>query len=394
MRNVRVALVIAARILRQRLRDRSAIVFSVLTPLGLAVAFSLLIPNDFASFHTRFVVVDQDGGMLATALVDDVLGGLATAGVADTDRVADEASAAAEVRSEKASAAIIIPAGFTTAIQSGKPTRLRILGGAFPASLAVARAAVGRFASDIGATQLLIATTAATGQAVDSTTIERATQAVHEASPITVAESAPQRLQASLATFYGAAMAIMFVFFATQYGALALLADRQGGTLNRLLASPASPAAIVLGSSLAGFALGLVSMTVLVVATTLLVGATWGPAWLVAILVIAAVTAAMGISAAVASISRTPQQAGGLNAIVALSMAAIGGVFIPLSQAPPALATISVITPHAWFIRGINTLSGANPGLGDVGQPILVLLAFGLVTGAIGLARARRSLMA
>ena len=46
--------------------------------------------------------------------------------------------------------------------------------------------------------------------------------------------------QASLATFYGAAMAIMFVFFATQYGALALLADRQVGTMSRFLAAPIS----------------------------------------------------------------------------------------------------------------------------------------------------------
>ena len=41
-----------------------------------------------------------------------------------------------------------------------------------------------------------------------------------------------------MATFYGAAMAIMFVFFATQYGALALLGERRDGTLNRLLAAP------------------------------------------------------------------------------------------------------------------------------------------------------------
>ena len=80
--------------------------------------------------------------------------------------------------------------------------------------------------------------------------------------------------------------------------------------------------------------LGLVSMTVLVVATTVLIHASWGPPPLVALLIVSAVVAAMGISMVVASVARTPQQAGGLNAIVALSLAAIGGVFIPLSQAP------------------------------------------------------------
>ena len=32
-----------------------------------------------------------------------------------------------------------------------------------------------------------------------------------------------------MATFYGAAMAIMFVFFATQYGTMAILAERRTG---------------------------------------------------------------------------------------------------------------------------------------------------------------------
>jgi ABC-2 type transport system permease protein len=257
----------------------------------------------------------------------------------------------------------------------------------------VVRATVEGFASSIGAVQLMVATTVATGQPADDATIQRALAAVQEASPIGVVDDRTDRLQASLGTFYGAAMAIMFVFFATQYGALAILADRQVGTLNRLLAAPISPAAIVLGASLAGFALGLVSMTVLVVATTAFVGASWGPPLLVAMLVLCAVVAAMGISTVLASVARTPQQAGGLNAIVAISMSAIGGVFIPLSQAPPSLQTVAAITPHAWFIRGVNSLAGSNPDLASIAPSVAVLVAMGVVTGAIGLARAGRSLV-
>ena len=78
-------------------------------------------------------------------------------------------------------------------------------------------------------------------------------------------------------------------------------------------------------------------MTTLVVATTLLVHASWGPPVLLAVLLLAAVVAATGISTLVATLAKTVEQAGGLNAIVALSLAAIGGVFIPLSQAPELL---------------------------------------------------------
>lgn len=393
IRQLSAALTITARIIRQRVRDRSAIIFAVVTPLGLALAFSFLIPNQFSSFHTNFVVVDQDGGQLATALVDDVLGQLQTAGVADIRRVDSTAEASAAVKAGNAGAGILIPAGFTDAVMTGRPAQIRILSGGFPVSVEIVRSTVDAFASDVGATQLMVATLATTSGVADASTIQQAQAAVHEAGPIAIVDSQTDNLQADLATFYGAAMAIMFVFFATQYGALAILADREFGTLNRLLAAPVTPATIILGSSLAGFVLGLVSMTVMVVATTLLVHASWGPPALVAVLLVAAVVAAMGISTLVATLARNTRQAAGLNAIVAISMAAIGGVFIPLSQAPAILTTISQITPHAWFLRGVNTLAGPGAGFSGIAQSVIVLLLMGVVTGGVGLARARRSLV-
>jgi ABC-2 type transport system permease protein len=239
----------------------------------------------------------------------------------------------------------------------------------------------------------MVATDAQLGGSVEPDTVAAAQAAIHEPAPITVIDSSIASQQANLATFYGAAMAIMFVFFATQYGALALLADRQVGTMSRLLAAPISPLSILLGGAFASFVLGLVSMSVLVVATTLLQGAAWGPPALVAVLIVSAVCAAMGISLVVGSIARTPQQAGGLNAIVALSLSAIGGVFIPVSQAPEALARLSQITPHYWFLRGIDTLAAPTSGLGDIAPSVVILLAMGAVTGALGLARARQALV-
>jgi ABC-2 type transport system permease protein len=313
--------------------------------------------------------------------------------VVDLEMLSTETAAADAVRDGRAGAAIVIPDGFSESVAAGAPRQIRILGGEFAVSLEVARSAVSRFADNLGAVQLMLATDARLGGDLDAAVVAAAQAAIHEPAPITVVDSSIASRQASLATFYGAAMAIMFVFFATQYGALAILADRQVGTLSRLLAAPISPIAILLGAALASFVLGLVSMSVLVVATTLLQGAAWGPPALVATLIVAAVCAAMGISLLVGSIARTPQQAGGLNAIVAISLSAIGGVFIPVSQAPEALAQLSQVTPHFWFLRGIDTLAVSTAGFVDIVPSIGILLAMGLVTGAFGLARARQALV-
>ncbi len=390
---MRAALTIAARILRQRLRDRSAILFAVVTPLGLAVAFSFLIPNEFTEYHTHFVVVNQDTGHVSQTLVNDALGSVVNAGVADVSTRPNEAAAADAVRAGEAGAAIVIPAGFTAAVESGTPTSITIVKGDYAVAFEIARSVVSQFADTIGSVQLMVATTAATGGNVDQATIEQAQAAMSEPGPIATSSATTELLQANLATFYGAAMAIMFVFFATQYGSLALLADQEQGTMPRLLAAPIRPASIILGASIAGLALGLVSMTVLWVATTFLVHASWGSPPLVAALIVAAVIAAMGVSTLVATIAKTARQAGALNAIVALSLAAIGGVFIPLSQAPESLVVISQITPHYWFLRGINSLAASTTGLTDILPSLLVLVAMGALLGGIGLVRASRALV-
>ncbi len=392
-RNIRAGLVIAARILRQRIRDRSAILFAVVTPLGLALAFSILIPNDFSTFHTRFVIVDLDGGPFAARLIDGPFAGIEKAGVADVDVTGDEAAAIAELRAAKAGGVIVIPAGFSAAIASARPTEVRLLGGQFPASFQVARALVSRFASEAGATQLMIAA-AVDGGAPDPTVVSAAVAAMAAPAPVTTIADEPPSRQAGRSTFYAAAMAVMFVFFATQYGALAIHSDRQSGTLARLLAAPIAPGAILFGAALASLVLGLVAMTVLWAVTTFLVGASWGAPALVALLIVCAVIAATGLSMLVATLARTPQQAGALIAMIALSMAAIGGVFLPLSQAPATIVTLSQVTPHAWFLRGIDTLADRGATLADVLPSVVVLLGMGLAAGAVGLVRARRTLVA
>ena len=168
---MRAALVIAARILRQRLRDRSAILFAVVTPLALAVAFAAIIPDFSPTFHTTIAVVDQDGGRLGTVLREDVLGHLVESGLADIRPVADSAAAQADVDAGRAGVAIVIPAGFSDAVATDRPTEIRILAGGDVTAREVARAVVTGFADDIGAVQLAVLTDAATGGEPDATAV-------------------------------------------------------------------------------------------------------------------------------------------------------------------------------------------------------------------------------
>ena len=75
--------------------------------------------------------------------------------------------------------------------------------------------------------------------------------------------------------------------------------------------------------------------------------------------------------------------------MAALTLAIFGGSFFRLSQAPEGMAALSIITPHAWFLRGINDLA-AGGGIAVVAPSLAVLVTIGLVTGGLGLLRARQ----
>jgi ABC-2 type transport system permease protein len=387
---VSAALVIAVKDLRQKLRDRSVLLMAVLAPLGLAFLFSTMIPNQ-ETFHTTYAVVNLDGGEIAKGLVDGPLAGLQAAGVADLTTLTTEADARAAVDAGDVSAAIVIPAGFTEAVRAGAPAQLLVIGGPSSLSAEVARSVLAGFGSQVTAVQVAVGTAlAAAGEAPDPALAgELAAAALAAPAPIVLTAGETADRTASSKTYYGASMAVLFVFFAAQFGVLSLLAERRNGTLARMLAAPIAPATILLGKVLVSMVVASISMTVIVLATTFLMGADWGDPLAVAALVFAVALAASGIATLIVGFARTEEQASSFIAVVALTLAVFGGSFFPMSQAPEGMAALSLVTPHAWFIRGINDLA-AGGGIAVVAPSLAVLVAIGLVTGGIGLLRARQ----
>ncbi|HEY4189872.1 MAG TPA: ABC transporter permease [Candidatus Limnocylindrales bacterium] len=389
---MRIALLIAAKDLRQRFRDRSALIFAIIAPLGLALIFSRLI-GPSAGFHATWVVVDLDGGTMARVLRDDVIGGVAKAGVADVTDLPTEAAAQAAVEDGTADAAFVIPQGLTAAIQAGRPTTVEILGSRSSGlSTDIAHAVAAQFGARVAGAQLAVSTVQAlAGASLPPADAARIAQAAGAGPPaVSVVEVTADLRQLDLATFFSASMAILFLFFSAQTGLLSIFEERRQGTLRRILAGPVGPGTVLTGKLLGAFAMSLVAMTTLVVATTLLIGADWGPPAGVIALIVAAIVAALGVSTLVISFTHTAEAAGSASAAVGITLAILGGTFAPSAQSPEILGTLALLTPHGWFLRGLGDLHGNGGGIATALPAIGVLLAIGLVTGGIGILRARR----
>lgn len=148
----------------------------------------------------------------------------------------------------------------------------------------------------------------------------------------------------------------------------------------RLLAAPLNKASIVGGKMGAAFVMGAFSMAALVIGSTFLIGAEWGDYFGVALLSIAGVLAAISIMTLVASFASEPEAAENSQIVVAMLLGMLGGSFFPVTQAGGITETLSLITPHAWFLRGLGELQGGGT-VGDIWVPLLAMLAIAAITG-------------
>jgi ABC-2 type transport system permease protein len=382
---MRKALAIAAKDLRLRIRDRSAFIIGFLVPFGLAAIFSLTLADvdDEEGFTATYAVVDLDRGDLGTAFAElvrsiDFVETRAAGSVASAERLAEDG---------EIDAAFVVPESFTRDVTAGRGAEIRVV--ADPQADVggqVARAIARSYASDLDAVQLSVATAVAAGAPRDElpALAERARAAPHVAA--LDRDTAESRLLTST-TFYAIGMAVFFVFFTVEFGVRSLLDEREERTLARLLVAPLRPAWIIVGKVVAGFVVGLVSMGALVVATSVFLDADWGSPIGVALLVLFGVASAVGLTALVATLARTPQQAGGYTSLVTVVLGLFGGTFFPISQAS-FLSTLSLLAPQAWMMRGFQDLA-AGGAVTEAVPSLAALLAFTAITGGIAIVRAR-----
>ena len=255
----------------------------------------------------------------------------------------------------------------------------------------VARSIAEGYAADLNRARLSVATVAAksSGRPSPARIASLAARAAAAAAPLRVlADISASTKELDNKSFFSAGMAVFFLFFTVQFGVTSLLEERNDGTLARLLAAPVSRASILGGKLLTSFLLGVISMAVLAVATTLLFGASWGNPLGVAVLVVAAILAATGIMALIATLAKNAEQAANWQSVVAVILGLVGGTFFPVSQAPGVLSRLTFVAPQAWFLRGLGDLRGGS--ISVVWVPALAMLVFAAVTGALAMTRLRR----
>jgi ABC-2 type transport system permease protein len=186
------------------------------------------------------------------------------------------------------------------------------------------------------------------------------------------------------------------VFFICQVIGLSFIREKQDGTFRRLLVAPISKPALLIGKLLPYYLVNLIQIVLIFAAGIWIVPLMGFPALNLGehpegliVVSLATAAAASGLGLLVASLVRTPEATGGLGALIAVMMAAIGGCFVPTFVMPQFMQTLSKIVPHAWALQGYQDVLIRGYGAGQVMPEVGALMIFAAIFFGFALWRFR-----
>jgi ABC-2 type transport system permease protein len=385
MRN---ALHVAAKDLRLRLRDRSALLAVFVIPLAMASIISLAFAELDAKTPAGRVI------RLAFATEDVGPGGVAIArtfedaplrDIVQVHAVASEPEVRELVDNGQVDVGLYVPATFSADVIADRAQLGVIEGAGRVVQNAVVNVVADAILAQATAARMSVATAFELDPNAELESLIDAAAA--DRMPVEVRDSVVAGRRTTPAAYFGPSMAIVSLFFTVGFAGKSLWFERREGLVNRLKATPATLRQIVVGKALGAAALALGGVTVMWTVMNVGFSASWGPPAFVIALLLAMTLSALGLTVFVAAIARSEARTDGLTMLIVFMCALIGGNFVPFQRLPRAMDVASIFTPNGWALRGFLSLHADGAALSSVAPSLLAMVAIGVAFGALGLAR-------
>ncbi|MBU4352973.1 MAG: ABC transporter permease [Nanoarchaeota archaeon] len=347
----------------------------------------------------RLAVVDEANTSLSADLV---------AALEKSDAVRPDVITLAEAESQfsqrRVSAVLIIPAGFDQeSLQPGSlELELRQQPNNTNAMIAqrAVMAVIGRVGSAVDIANKSVAeaekiqpfASEADRQAYfDAALAEAQTLMAESPDRVTVTRAkSPDQIEYDPATNSSAGQLITWVFIPLIGLSELFAAERQTGTLRRILTTPTRKATYLFGTIFGQVILALVQMSLLVGFGILVMKVNWGhDIGGLAVMLVAGALAAAALGTMLGTFVKTAGQAQGLSIMLGMVMALMGGCWYPLELFPKVIQNIVKILPTTWAMEGLLDLTLRGQGLVAILPEAGVLLGFAAVFFAIGIWRFR-----
>ncbi len=175
--------------------------------------------------------------------------------------------------------------------------------------------------------------------------------------------------------------------------ALAVVREREVGTLEQIMVSPIRPFEFILGKTVPFFLIGLGDVVLVTVFGVLWFGIPFVGSPLVMLLGSSLfLLAALGLGLLLSTLARTQQQAFALNFFLVNPFFILSGFAFPIAAMPPVLQWFTLINPLRYFLVVIRAVFLKGVGIDVLWPDLLAMGALGAGMLALSVLRFRKSL--
>jgi ABC-type Na+ efflux pump permease subunit len=371
-------LTLALNDLRLTLRDRAALLWMLLMPVGMMWFFGMF-GGGGADPKIGLTVLDRDGGWLSRAFVEQLKGPRVELRTATLGEAA--APPQRKVRT------LVIPEGFTENVLAGKQQSLAIQkekGANQEFSMAAEAHVIRAIARTLAQLAEMKQAGTLTGADPGKTFADLAAREPLVKLDVSMAghgKPVPTGRAQSVPGILTMTVLMMTVI----YGGVFLTVEKRDGTLRRQMAGPVGRAHVFAGKILGRLIIAAWQIVLLLVAGRYLFGVGFGDSPLGLGLLLASYGfSAAGLATLLGAVLKTPEQASAIGWLSSMVMAALGGCWWPSEVVPRWLWSASHVFPTAWAMDAFHSLISFGRGVEAVWLPALALFGFGAVFSLVG----------
>ena len=190
----------------------------------------------------------------------------------------------------------------------------------------------------------------------------------------TIIEETPEALSyrpAIVGWYVLGALGMMMLYSGFLVGAVAVVEEKERGSLERILSTPASETDMLMGKTVAGLVVLTLSSIAIIVTGVFVAGAkiTWNPFeitdWLVPLNLILIGLMTIGIGFILSLLSKTSRGASGIATTIGLLLAFTAGIWFPKEWMPGPMRFLADIFPVTWALDTIRDIIVYNIGFNE-----------------------------
>jgi len=178
-------------------------------------------------------------------------------------------------------------------------------------------------------------------------------------------------------TFLIPGIVCMTAMFGSINETMSIVWDKSLGVFDRILAAPVSAASIIVGKTMAGAVMGVISALVLLVIGNLLFHVSFPNIGLVLIVVALASFSFTGIGTIISGLASEPREAMMLSNLLRFPMMFLGGVFFQVESMPMPLPYVARALPLTYATEGLRAVMSGNTAMILLDAGVLVAYTIG-----------------